>query len=299
VVGARWSRAVSAFASKSRFGLSVWFWTAAVAGRVDWLRSRPVCADAQRAVDTHLGGLTSERERRMIVRRWTETRRRGGLVDIWLKQRNFAHGPQVVQIDGLEHLDAALARGGGAIIASTHFGYPRLIKPLLSLHGQPAHLVGVPKYLSSEPYAEDLPTGLNLRPLLAALKRNEPVIILIDGRASKAFHPTTVVGIELPIATGVMNIARSVGVPVLPAFLRDDSSLRKPLSLRLVIHPALEIQRTGEPALDLEENTRRFTRIYENEIRAHPHNFPWIMVRDGKMVSPTQAEAQPVPAREQ
>ena len=229
----------------------------------------------------------------MILRRWSESQRRGGVVDIWLKELNFAYGPHLVQIDGLEHLDAALARGAGAIIASAHFGNPRLIKPLLSLHGQRAHLVGVPKYVSSEPYAEDLPAGLNLRPLLAALKQNEPVVILIDGRASKAFQPTKVVGIELPIATGVMNIARTVGVPVLPAFLRDDSSLRKPLSLRLVIHPALEIQRTGEPAVDLDENTRRFTRIYENEIRAHPHNFPWTMVRDGKMLDPRRPKLSP------
>ena len=219
----------------------------------------------------------------MILRRWSELRRRSLVVGVWLTELELVHLRRLVEIDGLEHLDAALARGAGAIIASPHFGYPRLIKPLLLLHGQRAHLVGHSAHPWPERIGEDLPTGLNLRPLLAALRRNDSVIILIDGRTAESAHRADVLGIEVPFATGVMSIARSTGASVVPAFLVDESSLRKPVSLRLVIHPALEIQRTGEPALDLQENTRRFARVYENEIRVHPQNLPWGRVRQGVM----------------
>ena len=43
--------------------------------------------------------------------------------------------PRRWPVEGLEHLDHALARKRGAILATAHLGYPRLIAPILETHG--------------------------------------------------------------------------------------------------------------------------------------------------------------------
>ncbi len=174
------------------------------------------------------------------------------------------------------------------IIVSAHFGRPRLIKPALRLQGYNAQLVGMMTTTRGFPecFTEDLPTTPNLRPHLAALKRNELLIILMDGRAALSLRSVSVLGIEIPFATGAMRLARAVGAPVLPAFLVDDGTLREPLAGRLIIHPPLELQATDDRELDLVENIHRFSEIYAKAITAHPHNLYWGWVRKAQFNGP-------------
>jgi lauroyl/myristoyl acyltransferase len=221
----------------------------------------------------------SHQDPKKIERRFLEYRRRRRLVNRWLLH-GMPHAERVVQIEGLPHLEQALAGGTGAILASAHFGHARLIKPVLGVHGWPARLVGGAVSRQWPPIAaEDLPAALNLRPHFAALRANEPVIILVDGLSATTFVRIPVLGIGVDFAPGAMRIARAAGAPVLPTFLVDEGTLRDPLALRLVIHAPLALQNSDDARADVLENLNRFAAVYARELDRNPHNIFWRFVQ--------------------
>ena len=215
-----------------------------------------------------------------IERRFLEYRRRALLLGDWIRQ-GTPHAERVVRIEGLEHLEQALLGGTGAILASAHFGHARLIKPVLSVHGWPSLLVGVLRASGNWPpiAAEDLPVSLNLRPHLAALRANRPLIILVDGGGARSLTQLPVLGVGVDLAPGAMRIARATGAPVLPTFVVDQGTLRDPLAIRLVIHPPLALQSTEDTTADTIENLSRFAAVYAQELERNPHNLSWRWVR--------------------
>jgi lauroyl/myristoyl acyltransferase len=317
-------------ASYSYAPLSFQFRLASLRGTLDSLSPRHRTGLVQ-TLEAHLGETTSRRELRRIARRHLQAVRKLHFTTVWPQVHDFA-GVDAIRIDGLERLDAALDRGKGAILVSTHFGFPRMLKPIMSrrrrvhLVGKPAHRprpVGRPdprtrrdltrgeRFADSlrfsrrrsearwQQIAGDIEPGLNLRPALEALERNETLIILADGREGPAaLHTLAVAGVEIPFAPGAVSIARSTGAPVLPAFVVDDPGHSGPASLRLVIHPPLDLQVTHDQHDDLEVNLRRFADAYEQQIRAHPHNFIWSRVHNGRFDRPKstpQRAAAPSP----
>ena len=282
------------------------FRTAILLGRLDFHSSRT--ASVRPAIERHF----SHQKPRQIERRYAEYERRRPLLSRWLLQ-GIPHAERVVRIDGLRHLEAALSDGAGAILASTHFGHGRLIKPVLGVHGCPALLVGMPgrrmpakgpgrvrrdgRALPWPPIAaEDLPVTLNLRPHFAALQENRPLIIMVDGRSAASVTRIPVHGIGVHFASGTMRIARAAGAPVLPTFVTDEGTLRDPLGIRLVIHPPLALQSSDDADADLVENLTRFAAVYAKELERNPHNISWryVGVKSGEYgPAPEQGRYEP------
>jgi Kdo2-lipid IVA lauroyltransferase/acyltransferase len=296
--------------------ISLHFRIAALKGTVAWLCS-PLRRQTLEALERHLGETKSRRELRLIARRHFQFRSTGRLTRLWPQIRDFA-GAESIEIEGFHHLAEATAAGTGTIIVTAHFGYARLIKPILRSRGWNVLLVGparppdapdLPPLLTrlgsvvhtrllhlprasrfderwERTVGEDLMTGLNLRPHIAALARNEALIILTDGRAAQSVRPVPVLGIEVYFAAGAVSLARSTGAVALPAFVVDDLERKGPGRLRLVIHPPLDLQVTQDARADLEVSLRRFAAVYEKQARTHPHNWHWTWVRDGTFDNP-------------
>jgi len=275
-------------------------------GAIDGLRS----ADRLLTIEG-VGRPLGERDLRGVSRRHLQFRRRAQLVRIW-PQISDLDGAKAIEIDGLEHLDMALAAGKGAILTSGHFGYNRMIKPTLAACGRRALLVGpsmsstwrrpvgarlpapphrtrlgeyvyshmlrlpdplqnLRPHLAATEMRVDLPAGLNVRPLVDALAHNQTLIILVDGRQSQALRKIPMLGLDVDFSPGAVSLARATGAAALPAFLVDESGLRNRMGLRLMIHPPLYLQVSANAAADHEENLRRLARVYEQEVRSHPH----------------------------
>jgi lauroyl/myristoyl acyltransferase len=246
------------------------------------------------------GETRTEAEVCRIANRHLEYTRMREFATLWPQIRGFT-GNERCRIDGLEHVDAALAAGQGAILVTMHFGYGRLIKPLLEARGYQAWVVGntqrefarpsgftrlglfvyaqvlhLPQV--SRPHPADLQAGINLRPLLAALARNEILILPLDSPGGHGWgrdgslRPMRVLGQEVLFAPGAMSLARRTGVPMLPAFVVDADGA-DPIGIRLEIGAPLSLQVTDSARADVQANLERFVSVFERYLERYPHLF--------------------------
>lgn len=196
-------------------------------------------------------------------------------------------------IHGMNHLDEALGHGNGAILASAHFGYVRMIVPILRAHGieafqvaaagperdkrdqvQREWLEGISSlqrrvFLRTRVFSEllapfHLPANLNIRPIVNALQNNYPVLIPGDGTRAAKFLRLPLLATQYPFPTGFIQIAMMTQAPVLPAFAYDDSSSN---SIVVVILPALNIDSTKT----ISHNLLLFVEVFEGVLRELPH----------------------------
>jgi lauroyl/myristoyl acyltransferase len=284
--------------------VSFLFRLAALRGRLDWYWPRGARRQVLEALERALAqeGLGPD-ELRRVARRHFEYRRRHQLARVWPQVRGFA-GAERIPVEGLAHLDRALAGGKGAILVTAHFGHGRLIKPILRSRERDALVVGVvprdpstpdfppafsrlgsfvhsrvlrlPRWSRYDPrwretVGEDLPATMNLRPQLAALARNQTLIIVADGRNAARLVSTRLLGLTIRFTPGAFSLARATGAPLLPAFVTDNPHATDPIGLRLLIQPPLQLQNTNDPNADLHTNTQRFAQAVAAQIHAHPH----------------------------
>jgi KDO2-lipid IV(A) lauroyltransferase len=181
-------------------------------------------------------------------------------------------------INGLEHLEAALRLGRGAILLSAHFTTLEIGGRLLALHA-PFHVL----YRSHKnPVIERLQRSArrrhfekaiprdDLRGLLASLKQNRPVWYAPDqdfGRANSLFVPFF--GIPAATLTATSRLARLSGAPVVPFFPRRLPDAR---GYELTLLPALD----GFPGKDVEQDTRRIMGLIEERVRQQPEQYLWV-----------------------
>lgn len=186
---------------------------------------------------------------------------------------------------GKEHLEAALARGKGAIILSGHFGNYELMGAALATRAPVTVLVQPPsksaferlfiEYRTLHGVATHSNTGpASLRPAIRALQRNELVALLADqhGEAQEAI--VELFGHPVSVPMGAFYLARKTGAAVLPAFI-----VRTPTGHRVEVAP--ELAATGT-AVDAQE----YCRILERQVRAHPDHWLWVhdrWAREGEL----------------
>jgi KDO2-lipid IV(A) lauroyltransferase len=196
-------------------------------------------------------------------------------------------------VNGREHLDSSLALGRGALLVSAHFGHVRLISTALRAYGYEPRLVrmmGVNWSERNQRWHEKLANGtsfkrfvfrnlivdprelqdiradIDIRPILSALSRNQPVIVLGDGLRSSEFVALPLLGKTYPFPVGFMKIARLTGAPVLPAFAVETGP---EFELRIAIQPPLLI----DPLLGVAANMEKFSASLDEQLRLTPHQW--------------------------
>lgn len=231
-------------------------------------------------------------ELRRIARRHFQFVKVNEVARLGPQLRGFSRS-RTFRIEGLSHLDAALAEGKGAILLTAHVGYGRLIKPLLASRDYPVRLVG-PKARGTEAPSRysrfggfvrttllrlpprqdeevaDFVAGINLRPHLAALSRNDALVIPVDGEHARSAYPVAVLGRTIRFAPGVISLARASGAAVLPT-LAVDAGERVGQGIRLEVGPPLPIDASTAPA----EALLPFVDAVERCLEAYPHLWRW------------------------
>ncbi|MDT8404851.1 LpxL/LpxP family Kdo(2)-lipid IV(A) lauroyl/palmitoleoyl acyltransferase [Sulfuriflexus sp.] len=235
-------------------------------------------------------------ERAQLLRRHFDSLGKGTIETAmawWTPARRLQ---RLQHVEGLEHLEAALQAGKGAILLSAHFTSLELGGRLLALH-VPFHvmyrehrnpLFEAVMRSRRENNFERAHERQDIRRIIGSLKAGMPVWYAPDqdyGRKHSVFAPFF--GVPAAMITATARFARISGAPVVPFFpqrLPDGSGY----VLRL--QPALEHFPSGDDIAD----ATRINKIIEAEILRQPEQYLWVHRR---FKTRPAGEARPYPKR--
>jgi KDO2-lipid IV(A) lauroyltransferase len=193
---------------------------------------------------------------------------------------------QVRGSEGFEGLDAALARGRGALIVCTHFGNWDLGAGAAAARGYP--LTVVAETFGNTPL-DDFVVGARRRlgmqvvkmekaapSLVRALKHNGLLALLIDRPMRGDGVRVRFFGEEVEVPQGPARLALRTGASVIPAaFAR-----LKPNEPAVAVLADLDVkvEPSGDEQADIQRLTQRIMEAHERFIRAYPEQ--WYMFRE-------------------
>lgn len=187
-------------------------------------------------------------------------------------------------LEGREHLEAALARGKGAVLIGAHLGNWELCATALTIHGYKVSAITKTQRdtaFSSLINRTRAQHGLNVlvmeqvREALRVLKRNECLGNISDLNARTPAVFIQFFGRPAATYTGAAFFATATDAAVLPVYderLPDGTH-------RVRIAPRVPLIRTGDRQRDLFYNTIRFHRVLEAEIARRPADWYWLLRR--------------------
>jgi KDO2-lipid IV(A) lauroyltransferase len=183
-------------------------------------------------------------------------------------------GPAIFQMDGLERIVEARARGKGILVLTAHFGPWELLPLSAALHYGPIHVVARPM---DNPWLDDWLTRLRERggnhvirkrdavqAILQVLRRGDTVGILIDQHVSERE------GVVVPF------FGRPASAMAGPALLAAGITRSGRGRYRVSIRSEVPVRRSGDFKADLAENTARFTAAIEAIVRERPDHWFWV-----------------------
>jgi KDO2-lipid IV(A) lauroyltransferase len=184
---------------------------------------------------------------------------------------------KLAQIQGLENLQAALAKGRGAIMIGGHFTTIEIATRILGTvvplnvvyrpmkNAVLSHTMFTSFSRNGKPIAHD-----DIRTMIRALKKNEAVWYAPDqSYRNKGAAMVDFFGIPAATTTATSRLARISGATVLTYF---PERLPGNAGYRVVIGPALEDFPGIDPICDVE----RFNRLLEAQIRRVPEQYLWV-----------------------
>jgi KDO2-lipid IV(A) lauroyltransferase len=209
------------------------------------------------------------------------------LLDCFMQMSDDEHAKKVIDVHGIDHLEAALRKDKGVIALGAHIGNFVLLGTRLGLEGHRFHtLFRIPpdpriknlieRFLCHyhQSVIPSLPKRSAVNRILEALKRNEIVYILGDN-LKKGRIEALLFGQRVPSPRGPISLALRSGAPLVPMYLIRNYEGR----LNLIIEPELSIARNGNLARDIEDNTKAVVSYLERLIRQYPDQWNWLTIR--------------------
>jgi lauroyl/myristoyl acyltransferase len=189
---------------------------------------------------------------------------------------------RLVEVRGYEHVEAAMQGGRGVVIASTHLGCPGSLSAYAARKGIDIYSIrrkevghhqstfrGRLLFASTKPLFiewDEAPVGI-LKKALGILRNNGAMIYLPDGPFGGREIDVQILGREVTIRTGLAEVARIAGAPIIPAFAVASRS-------RVLLT-------YGEPikigsAEDIEHFANCYAKLYESVMREYPQAVRWL-----------------------
>ncbi len=192
---------------------------------------------------------------------------------------------KVMITKGIEHAEAARAKGKGVMFLTAHLGAFEFLGMELAFRGYKPLIIGTP--LKDERLndllwenriklgATAVERGKDMLKVIKNLKSGGSMIILIDQDTKVKSRFINFFGIPCATPVGAAIVAMKTGAAVVPVMvhLRDD------LMQEFNYYPEVPIIVTGNEELDMINNTQRMSEAGELEIRKHPAQWVWMHER--------------------
>lgn len=185
---------------------------------------------------------------------------------------------RLTRLEGEEHLQAALARGRGAILLSAHFTTLEIgaralcARMAASIMYRPTRNVVLERFLMrnrGRQAKRAIPRD-DVRTLITALKSNEPVWYAPDqSYRKKGAQMVPFFGIPAATNTATSRLARMTGAAVLPYF---PERLPGSQGYRMTIWPMLDNFPSDNAVTDAE----RFNKLIQAQVYRVPEQYLWI-----------------------
>ncbi|HDH51523.1 MAG TPA: hypothetical protein ENH38_00105 [Nitrospirae bacterium] len=197
------------------------------------------------------------------------------------------HFDRVAAFEGMENLDEALKKKKGVVLLSFHFGSFFLFMLGLGLKGYKINAMTGTPIIDGSSYIKNkmfelrkkeehgypfniLSVGTSLKPLVKALRDNEIVGIVIDGRESTKQVAVPLFNRIGQFSPGIFNLCLKTGAQILPvAPILGPGSMKH----RLIIEPALELTVTEDKEETLRINVEKFIGIFQKYIWDYPDHY--------------------------
>jgi Kdo2-lipid IVA lauroyltransferase/acyltransferase len=190
----------------------------------------------------------------------------------------------LIEIGGKEHLDAALKRGKGIIIAGLHLGNFPLLAAKLALEGYPiAVIIKKPrnKYIAQLYTSMTDTVGIGFidgrerrlaaQQSLRQLRGGGIVYIIIDQNPPYPDITVDFFGYPVPSFKGPVVLALRTGAAILPAFIVYENGWRH----KLIIEKPFTLETTGDQERDIAHNLARLMKLAEGYIERYPEQWWW------------------------
>jgi Lauroyl/myristoyl acyltransferase len=208
-----------------------------------------------------------------------------------LRSRSRTGWNPLLQLEGAEHLDSALAAGRGAVLWVAHFCFHALAtkKALRDAgyrvwhlsrpeHGFSRSTLGIALFNGIRTAVEGRQLAGRIvfdrgRPGAAAvaatrvLAQNGILSITAGDWEGQRIASIDVCGGKLQLAVGAPRLARLAGAALLPVFTVRGTDQQ---TIRVIIEGALDVQSSGEADAALQRATQAFGRVLEGYIRRYP-----------------------------
>ncbi|MCL6589601.1 MAG: lysophospholipid acyltransferase family protein [Firmicutes bacterium] len=196
--------------------------------------------------------------------------------------------PKLLELNGREHLEAALSQGKGVILLSAHIGNFELLSISLPLLGfPPQHTIAWKfedtfenRYLERirGQYGTKLLYSQELKPndVLGILNKGGIILIYPDhytlGKTVAPFF-----GIPTHMPAGPVQYALATGAPLLPVYAR-----REGLRTKITIEPPLVLPPADGPISRaiVCRGLKVCTATFERWIRTYPEQYFWLLKRN-------------------
>jgi KDO2-lipid IV(A) lauroyltransferase len=187
------------------------------------------------------------------------------------------------EYQGLEHVDAAYARGKGAIFFTAHFGGWELMG---MAHGLKGYSMGLVIRKLDNPYLNRLLDALRrstgnfiidkwdgFRPMLRAMREGKGIAILIDQNVTTEDRIYVDFFGRPASTTPVLGLLKlKTDAALVPAFALPLPGNR----YRFIYCPPVEVPLTGDRRADVWKITQECTRVIEQRVRENPQYWLWM-----------------------
>lgn len=223
-----------------------------------------------------LGPDASEEQVQILVRKACVNIMKGHYDLFRLSRLSIAEIQELTQIEGLEHMEQAIAQEKGVILITAHLGNVDILGQLPLVYGvpfsapvehvRPERLFQYTLRLRTSHGLRMFPADGPLMELYRALRRGEMIGLPCDRSISENGRKVSFFGSPALLPEGPVRLALRTGATLIPAFglrLPDDTFLAR-------VEPPLELPQTGNMDADIAAGMDMMVEVLERNISQHP-----------------------------